>query len=316
MTIETAPDTGHAPAPAEVATRIDPDAPELAQACSVRSSTRTRPAPRRSRRTCRSRSARLPGLGGKKRSTDEMARELAPRACPASRRASPATGAGAARPLTAQELCEVVRIAYDPGALRLIDQANAAGEPPELSWPEVGPSAAEARWDTYRHDSGLSSHVDDEQRASRQRAVEHPDSLCSPRTATSRASASRCCTGRSTRAGRGIVEADVRAASFNLSSSDKPTARTLVETRAAFATANEEASGAGLVNFGMLVTATVTDAAADGRARGGDRQLSRRPPASGCGRCTARRTPRSRPRCRSASSAEASAVPTEVKEQL
>ena len=58
-----------------------------------------------------------------------------------------------------------------------------------------------------------------------------------------------------------IVESDVRAASFNLQSTNKPTARSMTSTRAALATAQEEASGAGLVNFGLLVTATVIDKA-------------------------------------------------------
>jgi hypothetical protein len=56
-----------------------------------------------------------------------------------------------------------------------------------------------------------------------------------------------------------IVDADASAASFNLTSRDRPNARNVAGVRAALATAEEEASGAGLLNFGMLVTATVTD---------------------------------------------------------
>lgn len=44
------------------------------------------------------------------------------------------------------------------------------------------------------------------------------------------------------------------------SSTNRPTARALVDARAAQATAAEEAKGAGLVNFGMVVTATVLSA--------------------------------------------------------
>ena len=71
-----------------------------------------------------------------------------------------------------------------------------------------------------------------------------------------------------------IVEADVRAATFNLTSSDKPTARSMTSTRAAIATAAEEASGAGLLNFGMLVTATVIDAAHEADAKAAIDNLS------------------------------------------
>lgn len=57
----------------------------------------------------------------------------------------------------------------------------------------------------------------------------------------------------------GMVESDLRAAEFRLTSSQKPSARDSLATRQARATASEEASGAGLVNFGVVVTATVTD---------------------------------------------------------
>jgi len=57
-------------------------------------------------------------------------------------------GAGIARPMSAQELCEVVRIAYDPPAALIIDQAHAAGSPVSLTWGEVGPSATQAAWAT------------------------------------------------------------------------------------------------------------------------------------------------------------------------
>src|SRR3546814_14328418 len=55
-----------------------------------------------------------------------------------------------------------------------------------------------------------------------------------------------------------IVESDVRAASFNLTTSNKPTARNMTAARAALATAAEQASGAGRVQFAKPVTAQVT----------------------------------------------------------
>jgi hypothetical protein len=65
-----------------------------------------------------------------------------------------------------------------------------------------------------------------------------------------------------------IVEADLRAAEVRQTSTAKPSARDIIAVRAAAATASEEASGAGLVNFGLLVTASVLDpaGAADARA--------------------------------------------------
>ena len=64
-----------------------------------------------------------------------------------------------------------------------------------------------------------------------------------------------------------IVEADLRAAEFRVTSTSKPAARDSLAVRAASATAQEEASGAGLVQFGMLVTATVMDLSKQADAR-------------------------------------------------
>jgi len=53
-----------------------------------------------------------------------------------------------------------------------------------------------------------------------------------------------------------LVETDKRNADFRATSSPRPSARIQREQRAAHLTATEEARGAGLVNFGMIVTAT------------------------------------------------------------
>ena len=56
-----------------------------------------------------------------------------------------------------------------------------------------------------------------------------------------------------------IVERDLHNAEFRVNSAARPTARAVVEQQAARATAQEEARGAALVNFALLVTATVLD---------------------------------------------------------
>ena len=57
---------------------------------------------------------------GRGRDAEEMARDLAAR-LPWLSQALHATGAGAARPMSAQQLCEVIRTAYDPPAARVFD---------------------------------------------------------------------------------------------------------------------------------------------------------------------------------------------------
>ncbi len=54
-----------------------------------------------------------------------------------------------------------------------------------------------------------------------------------------------------------IVEADKRNADFRVNSAQRPSEHVLREQRSALATAQEEARGAGLVDFGLILTATV-----------------------------------------------------------
>ena len=272
VTIETAPDSGTR-LRREVASRIDDDAPAFAKQL-LENLVDQYPAGSATIRAYVALTFNAASrVGGRKRSAEDMGRELASR-LPGLTQGLTATGAGTSRPLTAQQLCEVIRVAYDPAAARLIDGANAAGEPPELYWPEVGPTAHQAGWDTYRHDSALSVTW----MMSGAPRGNVPSSILSRLLAPHRDIARKRVTllYRPIDAAKAaaIVEADVRASSFNLASSDKPTARNLTSARAAVATAAEEAAGAGLVQFGMLVTATVLDASQEADAKAAIDNLS------------------------------------------
>lgn len=259
VTIETAPDTGTR-LRREVERRIDPDAPAFARNI-LREIVDTYPAGSATIKAYVAITFNAAArTGGKKRTPEEMGRELASR-LPGLTQGLSATGAGACKPLSAQELCEVVRVAYDPAAARLIDEANAAGEPPDLYWPEVGPTAHQANWDSYRHDSALSVTwmMSGAPRGNVPSSV--LARLLAPHRDVARKRVTLLYRPIDAAKAAAIVESDVRAASFNLQSTNKPTARSMTSTRAAMATAQEEASGAGLVNFGLLVTATVTNAA-------------------------------------------------------
>lgn len=254
VVVETAPDTGTR-LQREVLGHIDPEAPAVARAM-LEEVVATYPEGSATVKawvaltfTATSRSA------GKRRDADEMSRDLAARLPGLSQRLH-ATGAGAARPMTAQQLCEVVRIAYEPRAARLIDEAYSAGAVPELSWDDVGPAATEASWGRYRHDNAVSVSwsMTGAPRGEVQSSVlerllaPHPD-IARKRVALLYQTMDSAVAART-------VENDKRNADFRASSSPRPTARTLREQRAAHLTATEEARGAGLVNFGMVVTAT------------------------------------------------------------
>jgi hypothetical protein len=152
-TIETAPDSGTR-LRREVEGNLDDGAPPVARAM-LREVVDTYPAGSATVRAmvAVTFSGAARGLGRGRRA-DEMARDLAGR-IPWLGNALHATGAGAARPVSAQRLCEVVRTAYDPAAARVFDGARSRGELAGLRWSDVGPTAAQAGWDVYRHDGAL-----------------------------------------------------------------------------------------------------------------------------------------------------------------
>ncbi|WP_233515465.1 SCO6880 family protein [Marinitenerispora sediminis] len=257
VTIETAPDTGTR-LRREVASSIDPEAPEFARAMLEEVVGKYPMGSSTVKAYVAVTFAAAHRSGGKRRTADEMGTELAARV-PGLTQGLSATGAGAAHPLSAQELCETIRIAYDPASAVLIDEAHAAGEVPDLTWPDVGPTAHQAYWDCYRHDGALSVTwaMTSAPRGNVQANV--LARLLAPHGDIARKRVTLLYRPLDAARAASIVEADLRAAEFRQTSTNKPSARDVMATRAARATANEEASGAGLLNFGLLVTATVTD---------------------------------------------------------
>ena len=256
VTIETAPDTGTR-LRREVTSNIDPNAPAVAQAM-LAEATEAYPRGSSSVRAYIAITFKSAGADGKRRKAEEVGRDLGAR-LPALTQGLAATGAGAARPLPASQLCGVVRTAYDPAAAHLIDQAHADGEPIDLAWADVGPSSAEAGWESYRHDSGVSVSwtMTEAPRGNVQSSI--LTRLLAPHADIDRKRVCLLYRPLDPARAAGAVEADLRAAHFRATSSRKPSARDVLATRQAQATANEEASGAALVNFGAVVTATVTE---------------------------------------------------------
>lgn len=256
VTIETAPDTGLQLAQ-EVEMNIDPDANEFSKAM-LRDIVQHFPAGSSGVRAYVALTFAGRGASGKRRDPQEVGQELAAR-LPGLTADLQATGAGSAMVMDAQELCEMVRIAYDPAAALLIDQAHAAGEAVELSWADVGPSAAETTWTGYRHDSGWSRTW---AMTSAPRGVVQAGVLArllAPHRDIARKRVTLLYQPIDPGRAAALVEADQRTAEFQATNRRRAAARDTAAVRSAAATATEEASGAGLVNFGMLITATVVD---------------------------------------------------------
>jgi len=258
VTVETAPDSGTR-LRREVELHADPDAPAAALAM-LREVVEVYPAGSATTKAWVALTfAAATRTGGRRREPQEMARELASR-LPGLSRGLHATGAGAARPVSAQELCEVVRVAYDPPAARLIDAARATGQVPELSWNDVGPTAAQAGYDHYRHDAAwsVSWAMSSAPRGEVYSSV--LSQLLSPHSDVDRKRVTLLYRPMDAARAAHIVEQDKRNADFRATASTRPTARVLLEQRSATSAAAEEARGAGLVNFGLVVTATVLGA--------------------------------------------------------
>ncbi len=192
----------------------------------------------------------------------EMAAQVGSR-LPALLRELASTGAGGVRALTAAELAQTVRVAYDPAAGPVLDALHAHGQDPQVDWAGAGPAGQVEGWGSLRHDTGTSVtwQMTEAPRGAVQsqvlRAILEPcDELTRKRVTLlyrphDPASAAR------------IADADVRTALGKATMRKGETrAHESQDLTAARQTATEEAAGAGLTRFALLVTATVTDPAA------------------------------------------------------
>jgi hypothetical protein len=259
--VETAPDPGSRLA-AEVLPQVDPDAPAAARDV-IGEVVGAYPAASSETSTWVTLTYKLPSdsrFTGRADRLADAVTNLAIRVPPLAAGLT-AAGGGPAGPVPPDRIAEAVRVAFDPSAAATVLQARAAGGS-GLEWAEAGPVTARETVDAYFHENVVSrTWVACEAprgtvRSSVLRALLEP----SPRIARKRvavlyrpvdpASAAR------------IVEADRRTAHFMAASSTGlVNARASSAVRAAEQAAAEEAAGAGLVEFAVVVTATAADPA-------------------------------------------------------
>ena len=255
VSVETAPDPGtrlrHA-----IQGRQDPNAPALARE-TLQEIVRLYPA---GAADLKARVALTFTMiaAGRRRTASEIAHDLATRLGGITQRLH-ATGAGVAMPVDAQRLCEIVHAAYNPHAAELLEEARAAGHPAGLSWADVGPAAADARAESYWHDGAVSVTWAMSQAPRGEVRENGLARLIAPHGDIARKRVTLLYRVIDPGEAARIVERDLHNAEFRVNSSARPTARAVVEQQAARATAQEEARGAALLNFGMLVTTTVLE---------------------------------------------------------
>ncbi|MFJ6895166.1 SCO6880 family protein [Streptomyces hokutonensis] len=194
---------------------------------------------------------------GQKRKKEDVMTDLAIR-IPGLLSGLVAAGGGAAYPLSAERIAEVVRVAYDPAVGADVLNARAQDGGTGLEWDDAGPAAAVETVSNYQHDSGVSRTwlLTLAPRGTVRSSVLRGMLESVPGTRRKRVALIYRPIDPATSAR--IVEADRRSAQFMATSGKGMVqARAASEVRAAEQTANEEASGAGLVEFSLMLTVTV-----------------------------------------------------------
>jgi hypothetical protein len=271
VTIETAPDSG-ARLRRELARQTDPEAHPLAREM-MEEVADTYPAGSANVRAMTA--LTFTGSGrriGSPRPREQVARDLAYRVHAFTNLLEKA-GAGATRPMSQQALAEVVLTAYDPLSAAAFEQARVDGEPADVGWDDVGPQAAEARWDSYRHDSGISVTWAVTQAPRGEITSDVLSQLLKPHRDIDRKRVTLLYRPLDRGHAARVVESDKRNADFR-ANKPRPSSREQNDQKSAHTTAAEEAKGAGLVDCGMLVTATVTDYVALIQARHAVEQIA------------------------------------------
>ena len=296
VTVETAPDPGSRLA-AEVDAMLTGDAPALSRAMLTEAAasyphgsaavTAYLTLTFSARRVSHTEAEGVLGTGGGKKSTggsgakraasertpEEMAAQIG-RRLPLLLHQLRSVGAGTGRAMTAAEVAETVRVAYDPAAATLLDQARAQQArqqahlnpnevaPSLVEWADAGPVAQVESWDHLRHDSGASitwQMVDVPHGAVQSRILEQ---LLDADEHLARKRVTLIYRPHDPASAAQVADADVRTAvgRASLRKGEVKAGETLALAKAR-QSASEQASGAGLTRFSMLVTATVDDPA-------------------------------------------------------
>lgn len=174
-----------------------------------------------------------------------------------------ATGAGTIIPLGVDAVSRLSRCAFDPAAEEIFDAAFARREETPLEWLEAGPQEARASWDSYRHDSGLS----------RSWVVSTPPQgtvtsdvlthVLSPSGDIERKRVTLIYQTISVDKAPGEIQKDLRWAKSRAVANRGESIEDSLEYQAARQVALERAKGAGLVNFGMIITGSTMSADPD-----------------------------------------------------
>lgn len=167
------------------------------------------------------------------------------------------TGAGShVTPCTSQDLADYVRAAYDPHVAPEIEEQRANGGT-GLTWDQAGPAFHQTELDHYFHDRAISTSWT---LGGEPRGTFYDTSLArllAPERKVARKRVTLLYRPIPAARATAIADRKVRNADFVARSAKSQRAVSNSVQRAAIQTAEEEAAGAGMTLFGMVVTATV-----------------------------------------------------------
>lgn len=195
---------------------------------------------------------RLDGRAGD-RGTSEMAEEIGNR-LPSIRAGLAGTGAGSVRSCTVQEITDFTRVAYDPTVASTVEEMQVDGGT-GLLWEDAGPSFARDDFDLYRHDRAVSKSWTMWEGPSGHFTADSMNRVLKPLPGVLRKRVTLLYRPIATDKTTAIVQQEQNDALF-AQSQTRNDARAMHRLAAARKTASEEAQGAGLTRFGVILTIT------------------------------------------------------------
>lgn len=175
----------------------------------------------------------------------------------------PGTGAGPVMLMTADDVIETVRCAYNPGDRSWYQRLRAAGQVrPVMPWNTAGPTAAKEEWGSYRHGDGVSVTWEKTGFTSSMVTARSMAPLLEEHPAIPILRVTWLYQPVSPAVSGSIAENDHNNAEHRRLNAKKASARVTRDVERADRIRQAEADGASLLNFATLVTATVADEAA------------------------------------------------------
>lgn len=162
-----------------------------------------------------------------------------------------------AAPMDGWEVAEEVRVAYDPAVQQVIDAARSNGEGAQVLWTDAGPAGHQEKWGSYTHDSGVSVTYAMEHAPRAEVREQVLRRLLEPHRDIDRKRITLIYRPHSAGDAATIVDNDYKDAIVAATRKGVVAAKAGVELEATERARTEEARGAGVVRFSILMTATV-----------------------------------------------------------